>query len=49
MGMEGAVRAVPEGVAAQLALQLRQHRVALGAVALVEALTACGADARGMK
>ncbi len=49
MGMEGAVRAVPEGVAAQLALQLRQLWVALGAAALVGALTACRAEARGVK
>lgn len=38
MGVQLAVRAVPERVALQLAMQLRQHRVALRAVALVEAL-----------
>ena len=48
MGMEDAVRAVPEGVG-QLSLQLRQHRVALGALALAEALMACGAETQGVK
>lgn len=48
MGMEDAVRAVPEGVG-QLSLQLRQHTVALGALALAEALMACGAETQGVK
>ena len=47
MGVQLAVRAVPERVALQLAMQLRQHRVALRAVALVEALV--GMQSRGTR